>query len=98
MDPEFYVGDASPTELLFGEQQGRFICTVPQRQTEKLFALAREAQVPAALFGWVYESDEILVGDPPDYSGHWATISLADLRAAHEGFLPRLMGADAALA
>ncbi len=25
-------------------------------------------------------------------------ISLADLRAAHEGFFPKLMGADAALA
>ncbi len=25
-------------------------------------------------------------------------VSLADLRAAHEGFFPRIMGADAALA
>ena len=26
------------------------------------------------------------------------SVSLADLRAAHEGFFPKLMGADAALA
>jgi hypothetical protein len=28
----------------------------------------------------------------------WSSVRLADLRAAHEGFFPRLMGADAALA
>ena len=30
--------------------------------------------------------------------GCLSRVSLADLRAAHEGFFPKLMGADAALA
>ena len=36
-------------------------------------------------------------GARPGDTSHFGAVSLADLRAAHESFFPRLMGADAAV-
>ena len=59
-----------------------------------------ETQVAAGITGIVAigtTGGDALVFDLVDRGGP-QTVSLADLRAAHEGFFPKLMGADAALA
>jgi phosphoribosylformylglycinamidine synthase len=83
----------NPGAILFGEDQGRYVVTTTD--PEAVRAAANAAQlftVPIGTTG----GDSInfdLVG-----RGGRQTVSLADLRAAHEGFFPRLMGEDAALA
>jgi phosphoribosylformylglycinamidine synthase len=42
--------------------------------------------------------DRFEIGDGQVDGWRLVDVSLADLRAAHESFFPRLMGADAALA
>jgi len=69
----------------FGEDQGRYLATLPAAAAEGLLSRARAAGVPATLLGRTGGNALTLA------SG--GTISLARLVAAHEGFLPRLMGA-----
>jgi phosphoribosylformylglycinamidine synthase len=79
---------------LFAENQGRFIVTEPfdRNQVE---AAAKEAGVVVTFLGWTGGEALIFAGVDGEML---AEIPLADLRAAHEGFFPKLMGADAALA
>ena len=77
----------NPAAVLFGEDQGRFLVTA--RDKNAVIELATAANIFAAPIGMVG-------GDALEGPGFRA--SLADLRAAHEGFFPALMGADAALA
>jgi phosphoribosylformylglycinamidine synthase II len=69
----------------FGEDQARYLATLPAAGLESLLAAARAAGVPARAHGRTG-------GNALTVSGH-GTISLASLAAAHEGFLPALMGA-----
>ena len=82
---------------MFGEDQGRYLLTLPHSEDQKVLDLAMAAGVSCRYVGRI-GGDTICVGDMPGASGNFADIPLADLRAAHEGFLPRLMGADGALA
>jgi len=69
---------------LFGEAQSRFVVSVTEEQDlEALRRLAGERQVPFAVLG-VVGGDRLQLG-PVD-------ASIADLRAAHEGRLPRILG------
>jgi len=74
----------------FGEDQGRYVITVKDRD-------AFERQL-----AWGDESfDEVGCGIRHIGRVEGAQLlgaNLADLRAAHEGFFPKLMGDDAALA
>jgi phosphoribosylformylglycinamidine synthase II len=83
----------NPGAILFGEDQGRFIVTT--RDPEAVRAAANAAQLFAVPIGTTG-------GDSLSFDllgrGGVQSVSLADLRAAHEGFFPRLMGTDAALA
>ena len=92
----------------FGEDQGRYLVTTSGSEVTAFEEFATKAGVPCAWLGVVGGTglsirgeQEFLVGEAPqngiDKSPSW-TIPLADLRAAHEGFFPALMGADAALA
>src|SRR3954466_14712488 len=83
----------NPGAILFGEDQGRYVVTT--RNPDQVRAIANAAQLFAVAIGTT--GGEALVFDLPDRGGP-QTVNLADLRAAHEGFFPRLMGADAALA
>ena len=75
--------DAMDTPFAFNETQGRYLVTYrPDRP------LNRDV-VPFERIGSV-GGDSLVVNG--------TAIPLADLRAAHEGFFPALMGADAALA
>ena len=73
--------------ILFGEDQGRAV--VATTDPEAVIAASTKANIFAATIGKV---------GGKAVQGPGFTISLADLRAAHEGFFPKLMGSDAALA
>jgi phosphoribosylformylglycinamidine synthase II len=67
----------------FGEDQGRYLATLPETALPGFLEAARVAGVPAALLGRTGGNALTVQGGN--------TISLARLAAAHEGFLPRLM-------
>jgi phosphoribosylformylglycinamidine synthase len=84
----------------FGEDQGRYIVTA--RKGIDLEEMGRQNVVPVQWLGEVVPDklsirgeQEFLVGEEPqeglDKLPSWS-LSLADLRAAHEGFFPKLMG------
>jgi phosphoribosylformylglycinamidine synthase len=81
----------------FGEDQGRYVVTTDYDSNFNLLEAAIDSKIRAWSIGITSASDGIRLvrqgnlAEAPD-------ISLADLRAAHEGFFPGLMGADAALA
>jgi phosphoribosylformylglycinamidine synthase len=77
----------NPAAIMFGEDQGRALVTT--RNAQAVIAAATAVDIFAAPIGTV--GGEAIAG--PGFS-----VTLADLRAAHEGFFPKLMGADAALA
>ena len=75
---------------LFGEDQGRFVVSIDRSMNERIIERSKDTGVFIAFIGGTGGSS-IQVGDNPGYSGHVATIPLATLRAAHEGFFPALM-------
>jgi phosphoribosylformylglycinamidine synthase len=77
----------NPAAILFGEDQGRILVTTDD--PDAVIARATAANIFAAPIGKTG-------GDMIDVAS--VSVPLADLRAAHEGFFPKLMGADAALA
>jgi phosphoribosylformylglycinamidine synthase len=82
----------NPGAILFGEDQGRYVVT--SRDGDAVRAAANAAQLFAIPIGTT-GGDRItfdLLG-----RGGEQSVSLADLRAAHEGFFPALMSNDAAL-
>jgi len=81
---------ASLAPILFGEDQGRYLVTT--NFPDAVVALAQAGGVFAASIGTT-TGDAIVVEHRSRTS-----VSLAELRRAHEGFLPELMGADAAFA
>jgi phosphoribosylformylglycinamidine synthase len=74
---------ATPAGWLFGEDQGRYLVTASN--SDPLVRAMAAARVPHARVGSI-GGDAIRIGK----SG----VSLRELRAAHEGFLPRLMGGE----
>ncbi len=85
--PSYRIADVKG--WMFGEDQGRYL--VAAGEERDLAVAAAATGVRAIRIGFVGgNSIEIL---DTDYD-----VPLADLRAAHEGFFPKLMGADAALA
>jgi phosphoribosylformylglycinamidine synthase len=78
---------ANPGAILFGEDQGRYVVTT--RDPDRVRAIANEAQLFAVSIGTT--GGDALVFDLVDRGGP-QSVSLADLRAAHEGFFLRLMG------
>ena len=65
------------------------------RDPEQVRKIANSAQLFAVPIGTT--GGKVLAFDLLDRGGP-QSVSLTDLRAAHEGFFPKLMGADAALA
>jgi phosphoribosylformylglycinamidine synthase len=79
------LNQSAPAAILFGEDQGRII--VATRNPDAIVAAANAANLYAVTVGET--------GGDTLRSPDW-DIALADLRTAHEGFFPALMGADAA--
>ena len=84
----------NPAAILFGEDQGRYVVT-----TRDPTGCARLA-MPRQLVRRADWDDRRRCADvrPHRIAVDRSRSSLADLRSAHEGFFPKLMGADAALA
>jgi phosphoribosylformylglycinamidine synthase len=76
-------GAANPAAILFGEDQGRILVTTSD--PDAVVARASASNIFAARIG---ETG----GDSLEGPGFSA--SLKDLRSAHEGFFPRLMGSE----
>jgi phosphoribosylformylglycinamidine synthase len=83
----------NPAVSAFGENQGRYIITaaVTLEARQAFHDRASAAGVKAEIIGWV-KGDEIVLRNDQDHEV--ARVSLADLRAAHEGFFPKLMGSE----
>jgi phosphoribosylformylglycinamidine synthase len=79
----------NPAAILFGEDQGRYVVTT--RDPDQVRALANAAQLFAVPIGMT--GGEELVFDLVDRGGP-QSVGLSDLRAAHEGFFPKLMGGE----
>jgi phosphoribosylformylglycinamidine synthase len=78
------LGAAADAAFWFGEDQARYLICAPGEAAKQIIAEALKAAVPIARLGSV-DGDAISVpGARP--------ISLAELRVAHERFLPALMG------
>jgi phosphoribosylformylglycinamidine synthase II len=79
----------NPGAILFGEDQGRYVVTT--RDPDRVRAIANDAQLFAVPIGTT--GGDALIFDLIDRGGTHS-VSLADLRAAHEGLFPRLMGSE----
>ncbi|HMJ93279.1 MAG TPA: phosphoribosylformylglycinamidine synthase subunit PurL [Allosphingosinicella sp.] len=84
---------SSATSVAFGEDQGRYVVTA--RSWDELKTRAREAGIPATWIGKTGGEGLVISLDGTSLK---PVVPLVDLRRAHEGFFPNLMGADAALA
>ncbi len=73
----------------FGEDQARYLVTMPEKEAEAFIARAGKAGIPATRIGTTGGSELTLNGGVP--------ISLAGIKAAHEGWLPAYMAAGAEL-
>ena len=69
--------------FFFGEDQGRYVVTASPAEAGRILAEAREAGVPAMFLG-------VTTPEALTLPGHEA-ISIAELRTAHEGWLPTFM-------
>jgi phosphoribosylformylglycinamidine synthase len=83
----------SPTATLFGEDQGCYVVTSRLEQHE-FIGRAREAGVTINRLGTTLASENdimqlMILSDEEEWY-----VFMADLRAAHEGFFPRLMGSE----
>jgi phosphoribosylformylglycinamidine synthase len=94
-------GLTSKAQKLFGEDQGRYVVTIPDEIEFFLLNAAQDQNVPVLWLGKV-GGDSIYIGAKPSgvfdtynadrtADSRLAEIPLADLRAAHEGFFPKLM-------
>jgi phosphoribosylformylglycinamidine synthase len=79
----------NPAAILFGEDQGRYVVTT--RDPEKVRAIANAAQLFTVPIGTT--GGDAIVFDLVGRGGR-QSVSLADLRAAHEGFFPKMMGVE----
>jgi phosphoribosylformylglycinamidine synthase len=71
----------------FGEDQGLYIVTVPDEALTEFLTAAAAADVPADPMGRTIKDRLIFELD----EGDWC-VTIDDLRSAHEGFFPALMG------
>lgn len=74
--------------VLFGEDQARYLVTVPAAQAQSIVAEAAAAGVPALALGRTGGDALVLPGED--------AIAVAALKTAHEGWLPAYMAGKAA--
>jgi phosphoribosylformylglycinamidine synthase subunit PurL len=77
---------SSDRDWAFAEDQGRYVVTTRSPSADTLQA-ALDAGIPFWSIGWTTESGGLKIKGVCD-------VALADLRRAHEGFFPALMGAE----
>ena len=90
------INEAQPFGVagsFFGEDQGLYVVTVKDEALADFLSHAAEADVPADPIGRTIRDRLVFELDEGDFC-----LTIAELRDAHEGFFPKLMGEDAALA
>jgi phosphoribosylformylglycinamidine synthase len=80
-----YEGKLPPHAAWFGEDQGRYVLEIAPEAAEEVMERARLLALPARVVGRVGGRALVLKDE--------AALPLAQLRAAHESWLPQLMGA-----
>jgi len=91
IDPDWSAG-GNVTAQMFGEAQGRYIVAVADPEDYRVVERAKGEGLTTAWLG-ICGGDNICIGDGPEFH-NFGVIQLADLRAAHEGFFPKLMGSE----
>ncbi|QIL03087.1 phosphoribosylformylglycinamidine synthase subunit PurL [Sphingomonas sinipercae] len=86
-------GPGNAAKQFFAEDQGLYVATIDDGHLLSVLTGADAAGIPIEPIGRT--AGQRLIFELADSD---ACVTLADLRAAHEGFFPKLMGADAALA
>ncbi|PPC86168.1 MAG: hypothetical protein CTY39_05645 [Hyphomicrobium sp.] len=79
-----YEGKLPAHAIWFGEDQGRYVVEVTPGKAEEILERARLLELPARIVGRTG-------GDTLSMKGE-TSLSLTELRAAHEAWLPGLMG------
>ncbi len=79
-----YEGKLPAHAIWFGEDQGRYVVSVAPQRAEIIMERARLLALPARIVGRVGGVAIVKPGEPP--------LTLDDLRAAHESWLPGFMG------
>jgi phosphoribosylformylglycinamidine synthase len=79
-----YEGKLPVHAVWFGEDQGRYVVEVTPQKAEEVLERARLLELPARIVGRIGGDAISLKGD--------TALSLSELRKAHEGWLPKLMG------
>jgi phosphoribosylformylglycinamidine synthase len=90
------INEAQPFGVagsFFGEDQGLYVVTVKDEALADFLSHASESDVPADPIGRTIRDRLVFELDEGDFC-----LTIAELREAHEGFFPKLMGEDAALA
>jgi phosphoribosylformylglycinamidine synthase subunit PurL len=78
----------------FAEDQGRYILTFPWDDRENWAAFEAEAKASGLAASWIGFTGGSTISWTDGEDVAVANVSLADLRAAHEGFFPKLMGGE----
>ncbi|HEV2898758.1 MAG TPA: phosphoribosylformylglycinamidine synthase subunit PurL [Pseudaminobacter sp.] len=82
------LGQGDPIPQFFGEDQGRYLVTVNfSAQSDEFEAMLAELKQLGIFAPWIGTT-----GGSELKLGHARAISVADLKAAHEGWFPRFMG------
>jgi phosphoribosylformylglycinamidine synthase len=79
-----YEGRLPAHAIWFGEDQGRYLIEVAPHHANDITARARLLALPARIIGRTGGEGLVLKGEE--------LLSLADLREAHEGWMPGYMG------
>ena len=79
-----YEGKLPAHAIWFGEDQGRYVVEVTPQKAEEVLERARLLELPARIVGRTGGDSLSLKGEKP--------LPLAELRAAHEGWMKGLMG------
>ena len=79
-----YEGRLPAHAAWFGEDQGRYVLEVAPRKAEEVLERARLLELPSRIAGRAGGDALVLKGE--------TALSLADLRAAHEGWFKGMMG------
>ncbi|MBF6165352.1 phosphoribosylformylglycinamidine synthase subunit PurL [Streptomyces gardneri] len=81
--------DADPFVMLFSESAGRVLVAVPRSEETRFTRMCTARELPWVRIGVVDQGS-----DSVEVQGQFS-VTLEELRAAHEGTLPRLFGAGA---
>jgi len=78
----------------FAEDQGRYIVTFPWSDRDSWSAFEAEAKLAGVVASWIGGTGGSSISWTDGEDTPVGSVTLQDLRSAHEGFFPRLMGGE----